>query len=255
MGNLFFRIFQHLLPDAIAWRIVLKSEPWFIGDGSLIGEPDLLIGSKTGGRFIDRFFEGLSAPFATAQRFVDLVYLDTIPTTTRQLTEYEFQFGLAQADTGAARIANLEAAWAATGGQSPRYLQDLLQGAGFDVFIHEWFASGPPYVPRDPRLFTNVPLIGTVQCGEALAQCGEVTAVDNAFLANEVDYIVNSNLTNEAPPIVPDDPAFFPFFLYWGGETFPDRATVPTSRRTEFEQLILKLCPTQNWLVTLVDYV
>lgn len=255
MATLFFRIFQHLLPDSIAWRIVQRSKPWLIGDGSLIGETDLLIGSKTEGRDIDRFFEGLTSPFVTARRFVDKVYLDLFPPTTRQLSEWEEQFGLEASFSGADRIANLEAAWAATGGQSPRYLQDLVQEAGFDVYIHDWWSSGPPFVARDPRLHTEVPLIGTVQCGEALAQCGELTAVNNAFLANEPGYLVNSDLSLNAPPPVPDDPATWPFFLYWGAASFPDRATVPASRRQEFERLILKLCPTQNWLVTLVDYV
>ena len=254
MGDLFFRIFQHLLPDALAWRIRQSTTSWFIGDGSLIGQVGLLIGATAGGRFIDRFFQGLTSAFVDAKKFVDDIYNDTIPQKTRQLSEYETQFGLLTAPTEAERRDNIAAAWAATGGQSSRYLQDQLQAAGFDVFIHEWFSSGPPYVARDPRLHTEVPLIGTVQCGEPLAQCGETSALANSFLANEVDYIVNSNLSQIAPPPVPDDPDFFPFFLYWGGEIFPARASVPPDRRAEFEQMILKLCPTQNWLVTLVDY-
>ncbi len=253
--GLFFRIFQHLLPDALAWRIRDKGTPWKIGDGSKIGDPGLLIGSETAGRIIDLFFLGLSTPFITTKTFVDDVYLDTRPSTTRQLDDYETQFGLLTATTEAARRDNLATAWSSTGGQSSRYLQDRLREAGFDVFIHEWFGTtGPPYVPIDPRLHTNIPLIGTVQCGESFAQCGDIKAVDNGFLANEVDYIVNSNLSPFAPPPVPSDEAFWPFFLYWGGEIFPARASIPPERRAEFEQLILKLCPTQNWLVTLVDY-
>ena len=252
---LFFRIFQHLLPDALAWRIKQSNTPWFIGDGSLIGQVGLLIGSTVGGRIIDRFFQGLTTAFVDVKTFADDVYSDIIPEKTRQLTEYEEQFGLLTATTEAARRENLATAWASTGGQSSRYLQDRLRGAGFDVFIHEWFGTAsPPYVAIDPRLHTNVPLIGTVQCGESFAQCGDLKAVNNGFLANEVDYIVNSNLSPFAPPPVPSDEAFWPFFLYWGGEIFPARASVPPERRAEFEQLILKLCPTQNWLVTLVDY-
>lgn len=255
MGVSFFRIFQHLLPDAIAWRIKQGSTTWKIGDGSKIGEPGLLIGGIAGGRTIDRFFDGLTKPFIAARDFVDLVYLDLFPTTTRELDEWEFQWGIPAADFVPDRIKNLEAAWKSTGGQSPRYLQDVLQAAGFNVFIHEWFSSGPaPYVARDPRTHTNIPLYGTVQCGEPLAQCGETSALANGLLANETDYIVNLSLTGAGPPPVPDDPDFWPFFLYWGAASFPTRATVPAARRGEFERLILKLCPTQNWLVTLIDY-
>lgn len=252
--SLFFRAFQHLLPDAEAWRIRLQSAPWLIGDGSKIGDPGLLIGGSPGGRDIDRFFEGLASSFADSRQFVDLVYLDIFPQSTRELDEWEKQFGLIPAVAGADRIANLEAAWQGTGGQSPRYLQDVVQAAGFDVFIHPWWSSTGPFVAKDPRTHTNVPTVGTVQCDEPLAQCGEPTALCNDFLANEPDYLVNLDLTQSAPPVVPADPDTWPFFLYWGAESFPDRASVPATRRAEFERLILQLCPAQQWLVTLVDY-
>lgn len=253
--SLFFRIFQHLLPDALAWRIRRRSTGWTIGDGSSVGDPGLLIGGTAEGRHIDRFFSGLANFFADVRTFVDLAYLDLFAATTRELGEWEHQFGLLTASTEADRRANIDAAWKARGGQSPRYLQDVVQAAGFDVYIHEWWSSGPPYVARDPRNYTNVPTLGTVQCGEPLALCGEPDALCNNFLANEPDYLVNSNLTPFAPPIVPSDPDTWPFFLYWADSTFPNRAQVPAERRREFERLILKLCPAQNWLVTLIDYV
>ncbi len=254
MSTLFFRAFQHLLPDSIAWRIRFGSAPWLIGDGSKIGDPGLLIGGTAGGRDIDRFFEGLASSFADSRQFVDLVYLDIFPESTRELDEWEKQFGLIPAAAGADRIANVEAAWQSTGGQSPRYLQDIVQAAGFDVFIHPWWSSTNPFVVKDPRTHTNEPLLGTVQCGESLALCGESSALANSILANEPGYIVNLNLTLTAPPGIPSDPATWPFFLYWGGETFPTRASVPANRRGEFERLILQLCPAQQWLVTLIDY-
>ena len=54
--------------------------------------------------------------------------------------------------------------------------------------------------------------------------------------------------------IVPSDPAKWPYFLYVGGETFPDIATILPSRRDEFETLLLKLGPTQQWWGVLVQY-
>lgn len=251
-----FRQLLHLLPDADPWRILGISDTWEIGDGSLIGQPGLLIGFKQGGRQIDLFIQALSATFLFARQFVDLVYLDLFPSSTRSLPEWENQFGLLPAGSDSQRRANVDAAWKAAGGQSPRYLQDVVQAAGFDVYIHEWWVSvGPPWVAKDPRTHTNVPLTGTVQAGEALAQDGEVSAIANAFLVNETDYIVNLDGGQDAPPIVPSDPDTWPYFLYWGAASFPARATIPASRRQEFEALILKLCPAQQWLVTLIDYV
>lgn len=253
--SLFFRIFQHLLPDADAWRIRRHTTSWTWGDGSNWGDPGLLWGGTAAGRTIDRFFAGLANFWATVRTFVDLVYLDLFPDSTRELALWEHQFGLSTATLEADRRLNIEAAWQARGGQSPRYLQDVVQAAGFDVYIHEWWSSGPPYVARDPRNYTTDPLVGTVQCGEALALCGEADALCNNFLANDPGYIVNDNLLPIAPPVVPSDPAYWPYFLYWSSPDINVKGQVPAERRQEFRALILKLCPAQQWLVTYVDYV
>lgn len=226
----FLRTFKHLLPSGAAWRLTIK---------------------KT----LRRFFEGLAAGAPElARAFIDGVYDDLFPRTTRELAKWETQFGLPGGTDEQARRDAVDASWKARGGQSPKYLQDIVQAAGFDLYIHEWWSSGPPYVARDPRLYTRQPLIGSVQCGEPLAQCGERTAQCNAFLANDPGYIVNLDFTRRPPPRVPDDPDTWPYFLYWGGATFPDPAYVPANRRAELERLLLKLCPTQQWLVLLVVY-
>jgi hypothetical protein len=245
MGALGFRLFQHLLPDAHAWRITI---------------------TKT----LRKFFEGLSALPEAARQFADEVHGDAFPDTTRELAEWEAQFGLdANPDTAIRRL-QLTAAWRASGGQSPNYIQGVLQAAGFDVYVHEWWESGPPYVARDPRDYTDSPLIGTWQCtGDPGApivgqpQCTGNTPDGNriagqpqcnSFLANNPRYIVNKDLTPRAPPPIPDHPSTWPYFLYVGGETFPDLAIVPAERRDEFERFILKIRPTQNWIVLLIDY-
>jgi hypothetical protein len=242
---LFFRIFSHLLPRAQAWRITVD---------------------KT----LRKLFLGLSEEPALARQFADQVFEDLLPETTRlhALNEWERQFGLALTDTsvvedGAAARLILAAEWQATGGQSPSYIQGVLRAAGFDVYIHEWWSSGPPYVARDPRDYTNQPLVGSHQCtGVPLAplpsqpQCSAFASQPqcNRWLANETDYLVNKDLTRRAPPPVPDDPATWPYFMYVGAETFPARAVVDVTRRSEFERLLLKLRPLHNWIVTLVDY-
>ncbi len=254
--SLFFRAFQHLLPDALAWRIRRGVTGWTIGDGSLIGDPGLLIGGAVGGRDIDKFFNGLADFLSQPRDFIDEVYRDLFAASTRELDEWELQFGLTRAVQEADRRANVDAAWKSRGGQSPRYLQDVVRAAGFDVYIHDWWSSGPaPYVAHDPRIYTNVPTFGTVQCGEPLALCGDPDALCDIFLANEPGYLVNSNLTPYAPPPVPSDPDTWPFFIYWGGATFGVVADVDLARRQEFERLLLKLCPAHCWIVTLVNYV
>lgn len=253
----FFRQFQHLLPSGAAWRLALSST-------------------------LRKFFEGLAGPPADVRSTADTVFEDAFPDTTAELAEFETQFGLQSGTDDALRRAGIDAAWKSRGGQSPQYLQDVVRAAGFDLFIHEWWdpneaafvqiqcgdplaQCGEPraecsdhsfrHFVRNPLLYTNQPLIGTTQCGEDLAQCGEPNALCNSFLANEPGYLVNDLLTDTAPPPIPDDTDAFHYFLYWGAETFPDHAEVDATRRAELERLVLKLCPTQQWLVMLVDYV
>lgn len=143
--------------------------------------------------------------------------------------------------------------------------------------------------PRNPilyirREFTNVDIL--VECGEALAQCGEEFAeAGNSLqprgypLVNKVVQTVPdveplcgealaqcgealaecgnyTGLREEVRTyIVPNDPEKWPYFLYIGGQTFGDIAQIPPSRRDEFENLALKICPTQQWLGILVEYV
>jgi len=74
---------------------------------------------------------------------------------------------------------------------------------------------------------------------------------DGGALAQDGGAVVNFALREY---IIPNDPTKWPFFLYIGGENFPDQATVPQARRDEFEDLCLKICPTEQWLGILVTY-
>lgn len=228
---LFFRQLQHLLPRATAWRV-------------------------TADKTLRKFLEGLTRLPSDIREFVDEVHADRLPGTTRELAEWEAQFGLLANGDQSTRRASLAAAWSAQGGQSPRYIQDTLQAAGFDLYVHEWWEPGP--VARDPRDYTNQPLLSTHQCS-ALADQPQCSALADQpqcdrFLQNDVGYLVNRTLTDVAPPPVPDDSAKWPYFIYVGGETFPDVALVLASRRADLERLLLKICPTHNWIVTLVEY-
>lgn len=262
-STLFFRIFQHLLPDALPWRIWKRSASWKWGDGHVYGETGLKWGFIAAGRFIDRLFDGLTFAFSAARKFVDEVLLDAFPSETRQLSEFETQFGLTPSDDSSdiERRDQLSAYWQAMGGQDPHYIQTVLQTAGFPLFVHEWWEDDVP-TARDPRDYTNEPSIGQVQCTptsllDVQPQCSAFASQPqcNDFLANEPGYLVNDRLVPEAPPPVPDDPDFWPYFLYIGGATFPDRVEISADRRAALERLILKIRPTQQWLVMLVDYV
>jgi hypothetical protein len=270
---LWLRIFKHLLPRGKPWRLTID-------------------------RTLRKFFEGLSDIGASAKEYIDLVWLDIFPDTTREISAWENQFGLPNTGlTEQERRDRLAATWRALGGQDPAYIQRVLQENGFDVYVHEWWAPGSePAVgvhecvtPRNPLLylrreFTNVTL--GVECGEALAQCGEVFALaGNGVeprgypLVNKVLRTVPDLLTlcdeelaacGEAQAscgnfteftdeyqnyIVPSDTTKWNYFLYIGAQDINDIAQIDPKRRDEFEALCLKICPAQLWLGILVEYV
>ncbi len=159
-----FRALRHLLPTGRAWRITVDKR-------------------------LRRYMEGLAAAMSRIRDDVDDVWLDVFPQTTRRLDEWEDQFGLRTAGLSEQqRRDRLEGAWKALGGQSPRYIEDTLRGAGFDVYVHEWWVPGteaPIGVhaaaePRDPFLWLAQEYTGVVlyvaECGESAGACGEPAA-------------------------------------------------------------------------------
>ena len=261
---MFFRIFQHLLPNARAWRLVIDKQ-------------------------LRQFFEGLSGTGSDLKLFIDQVWLDIFPASTRQLSEWEQQFGLTGNITDEQeRRDRLDATWKALGGQDPRYIEDTLRNAGFDVYVHEWWqlpVVGSP-VPRNPLTYLNdgaspvqyKAIAGATKaiCGNPIAICGAsfqptgyplvnkitsprigniVAGATKAICGNPI-AIANSLITSYAQKVylIPNDVTKWPYFLYIGGETFPGHASIPSARKNEFETLCLKICPTQQWLGILVDY-
>jgi hypothetical protein len=240
--SLFLRIFNHLLPNAKAFRITADKQ-------------------------LREYFEGLSTVGEDTKDFLDEVWSDIDPALTRELSAWESQFGLRNTDiTEQERRDRLSAAWKALGGQDPKYIQDTLRNSGFDVYVHEWWSPGTePAVdvkscvtPRDPLTLIvppAFPLVNkitetkadlTVLAGEALAAAGEISAEAGnylGFIETIRDYYI------------PTDPNYWNYFFYIGGQTFGNFANVDINRRDEFEELCLKICPTQLWLGMFITYV
>ena len=271
-----FSIFKRLLPLGRAWAVIAEKR-------------------------LRQFFDGLAAGASdpVVKEFDD--HFDDInPQLTTKLALWEDQFSLPNTGlTEQERRDRLQAAWAAVGGQSPRYIQDTLQAAGFNVYVHEWWFPSAEYpaggsidrlpapVARDPFDYivdANTP-ISVIGSGHDLAYCGGDNFFANAQTAsNPQGYLLVNKISQATSGFIgsghdlaycggdfaesgattasssrkiytiPADPTKYPYFLYIGGQTFPDLATVPLSRRDEFEDLCLKICPAQQWLGVLVSY-
>lgn len=263
--SVFFRQFQHLLPNSKAWNL-------------------------TKDKLLRQFFEGLTGLGGDFKLFQDQIFQDIFPETTRQLDEWELQFGLIfdASLSEQERRDRLLAAWRAVGGQSPRYIQDILQDQGFPVFLHPWWEipRTEPLVPHNPLpllisggLPLDVASDGTesAQDGRAEMQDGGQLLPPGYPLVNKIVVLQGVVGQSDGNPnsqdgraemqdgrnfeaysvfnyVIPTDPDLWHYFLYVGGEVFPDTASIPASRRVEFETLLLKLCPAQQWLGVLVEY-
>lgn len=222
--------FKHLLPSGKAWRLTID-------------------------RKLRQLFQGLSEEFGDAQDYQDGVYNDYRPFFTTKLDEWEDQFGLLTTLTNEQeRRERLDAEWKALGGQDPRYLQDIVQTAGFPLFIHEWWVPGTnPPVARNPNSWIAPDANGSfitavfngvgVQFGATESQFGR---------GRQLRFLLTDNL--EKPVDWPQtDPNTWPYFLYFGGETFGDTVSIPAERWDELRTLLLKLCPAQQWIGVFVE--
>lgn len=184
-----FNAIRHLLPRARAWRVTIDKQ-------------------------LRQLLEGLGNAVDDARVFLNGVYLDLFPASTRAISDWETQFGLSETGlTEQQRRDRLDAAWKATGGQSPRYIQDTLQANGFNVFVHEWWDPDdqPPIgsatctVARNPLLVlrrSTSPIVSLVDCGELLAECGEPTAECGNGLEPVGYPLVNKVLQSEKDNLV-----------------------------------------------------
>jgi len=263
MNNLFLRVYQHLLPRAQAWKIAYE---------------------KT----LRSFFEGLSEFPDDAREFYDDIWLDIFPETTRQLDEWEKQFGIiTDIPSESERRARLDAEWKQLGGQSPSYIQNILQDAGFPVYVHEWW-----YYDND---FAGAIIFGNAEAvfGNANSIFGNSSAItrqtrdpnlwidSNSVLVNKITFVnklftqyvnfgnafasfgnanaVFGGFTGISLDIlkyqIPTDPDTFPYFWYVGGVDFGSYVDIPAERKDEFETLILKIKPRHTWVGLFINYV
>lgn len=106
---------RRLLPDSTAWRLVVD-------------------------RLLKRYLTGVVSVGVEARSYIDDVYDDIFPQTTRRLSDWQEMFGLDAVGTEQQQRNDLAAEWAAQGGQSPEYLQSVLHTAGFtQMYVHDSF--------------------------------------------------------------------------------------------------------------------
>lgn len=269
----FLRIFKHLLPNARAWRITVdKRLRQFFAGLSGVGDE---VKTFFDGVWLDIFPETTRELDAWDKQFglrdtglTEQQRRDRLDATWKALGGQDPKYIQDTLQANGFDVYVHE--WWEPGTEpapgvkqcvTPRnplmYLRREFTGVTFLVACGEALAQcGEDFAQCGNQIEpTGYPLVNkvletkpdiTVLCGEELAQCGEADAnCGNYFKFTE-------ELRNY---IVPQDPTKWPYFLYIGGETFGTLASVDPKRRDEFETLCLKICPSQQWLGILVEYV
>lgn len=186
--------------------------------------------------------------------FFDLVWLDIFPQTTRQLSAWERQFGLVESGLSTLqRRERLAGAWVALGGQTPSYIEDTLQTAGFPLVVTDWWFTKSPLVIKVPSYYlrSTATTVWNAQCGEPNAECGQ-SWMQCGESYTIPGYLVLNGEETLLPALSADDARYF---FYVSGDPFPSIAQVPIERKNELEMLIQKIAPSQAYIGLLVEYV
>lgn len=269
---MFLRIFRHLLPNARAWRLVVdkKLRSFFEGLGGSGGAARAFFD----GVYLDLFPQGTRELSAWEEQFAlpdtglnEQDRRDRLAATWRAVGGQDPRY-IQDTLRGRGFDVYVHEWWQpgtepALGGQGcavPRNpLLVLVRGSEdrsllvecgqVEAECGEDFAlAGNSTTPRGYALVNKV--VATIRntlplCGEETAVCGEETAACgqySGFRQQNKEYFV------------PLESERWPYFLYIGGPEFGDVASIPDSRRDEFEELCLKICPNQQWLGILVEY-
>jgi hypothetical protein len=217
--NDFVKVFDRLLPRSKVWNLVFD-------------------------RPLRQFFQGLaSLPLAIYDHAAS-IFLDNFPNSAARRNDMSIQFGFPYLLTQS----TLEAEFKQTGGQTPKYFQDMLHAAGFpDCFVHEWpVPNTDPVEARDPIALVSTSQVLVNDIGhiepDYLFQFGDE---DSQFEAGGGVYFGGYSgymQLDKAYPC-PDIESEYPNYFYVCGATWPDFATIPYGTMRRLKKLIYKLKP------------
>ena len=226
----YLSLFKHLLPKGRAWALLA-------------------------GKTITKFFDALKVIIEDARGYFDTVYDSRFPAFTDSISEWLSEFNLISSGDEAIDRQSLAGAWRLNEYQSPKVIQDTLQAAGFDLYVYEWWLDGSnPPIPKNPFQYLGGSIFYTTRCGGSSARCGNPEArCGNGDEANG-DVLVNKTGLPQVN-IIPQDQDKWPYFMYIGSANFPVQADIPAARKNELETLLLKICPSEQWIGLMINFV
>ena len=230
---IFFKVFQYLYPRSKAFRSVI--------DGPF-----------------KKFLKGLSYVPEDLKHYLEGVYGDLFPDTTREISKWEEQFGLVfttQYDD-VTRRKLLKSFWNInTGGQASAYLERILQQVSTDFKVIE---NLPVRDPRDSNVaYAAVNFNKNMCCGNKYAVCGRKVG-DSTF----VPTVLKND--SESFYALPADAEYWRncFFICksavrnrYGAIIYIQKLVVEKKWRDFIEYIILKVKPAHTTAILFVEYI
>lgn len=210
------------------------------------------------------FIRALTALPKDVKDYIGKIYLDIFPQTTRSIEKWEEVYGIISPNQDEdTRRQTISMRFKNKGGQSALYIQNMLRGNGFDVFVHE---NNPPVNPADvvdkeySWILTNgfIP-IETDERSVAISCGGDWRLGENKLFCGYFEKYLTIN--TEADIVKDIEEEDIPFCFFIGGDIIKDdegkirrieTAKVPESRMEYFKQLILSIKPAHSWAIMAV---
>jgi hypothetical protein len=236
---------------------------------------------------LTQLIEGLTALPDNFRTYIDEIYFDIFPDTTRSLELWEIQFGIQSPSLDEIdRRETINQRWKLKGGQGPDYIEQTLNDADFAVQVHE---NNPPVDPANFLVGDFVMVAGgdNAYAGRDDAYAGKTTVGEllvNGFISVTTDqrlYLMNAGngyagnskavagyfeqfLVENKTYELPTDPDEWPFIWFIGGDAVRnvnnelvsiEVVQIPAEREQEFKDLILLIKPTHTWVGLIVEFV
>ena len=208
---------------------------------------------------LTKFIKALTSLPDDIRKYIDKIYLDLFPSSTRSLELWEEQYGIiAPNKNESIRRNTIAMRWKDKGGQSAYYLQNILQGNGFNVHVYE-------NIPiTDPNLFmkdlSSTDWVLTNGCTPFQTDIPDIKVVaGGGWYAGQNKLVCGyfeKYKTLDTEAFIPTESKYFPFCFFIGGDVERDDkgriinmqpVIIPADRLEYFKQLVLSIKPAHTW--------
>lgn len=194
--------------------------------------------------FLDGLMSAVTDSLDDVKEAIEDTLLEAFPSHTTMFRDWSVHFGSPET----LNTQGVQAEWAATGGQSPQYFQDILHAAGFtQCFVHEWWVpDSDPVEARNPVALKDTSVIlvndiNTIDKGHRW-RCGMTSATANNHNRVLCGAFDGYKLIPKPYPC-PDIETEYPNYFYVCGETWPLHCIVGRSQYRKLLRLIYKMKP------------